>query len=140
MKKEIVFHKEYENFIKNLSLKELKLTSVSASVQDDFSPPANLRIKDTPEYEEIGEKQILVSIKYHLEAIKQGAKSPGLIIDAHYTLLYTTEIPMTREFFEIFKQSSLRLQTWPYFRQIVHQITLEMHLPPLILDTIKVPI
>ncbi len=140
MKKELISKSEYNNFIKNLSLKELKLIYASASVQNNFSPPAKLRINDVSEYKEIDNKQISVLIKYHLEAIKQNTEKPGLIIDVHYGLLYTAEIPMTEEIFKIFKQSSLRMQTWPYFRQFVHQITLDMHLPPLVLDTIKAPV
>jgi preprotein translocase subunit SecB len=140
MKKEIVSKENYGNFIKNLNLKELKLISANTSVVDQFVPPANLKINDDSKYENLENKQIKITMRYHLEAVKPDTDKPGLIIDLTYVLLYSSEIPMTDDIFKIYKQSSLRVQTWPYFRQFVHQITLDMHLPPLVLDTIKSPV
>ena len=103
-------------------------------------PPANLKIKDDSKYENLENKQIKITLHYHLEAVKPNSDKPGLLIDLTYVLLYSSEMTMTDDIFKIYKQSSLRVQTWPYFRQFVHQITLDMHLPPLVLDTIKSPV
>lgn len=140
MKKEIVSKEEYGKFIKSLNLKELKLISINTSVIDQFMPPANLKIKDDSKYENLENKQIKITMHYHLEAVKPNSDKPGLLIDLTYVLLYSSEMTMTDDIFKIYKQSSLRVQTWPYFRQFVHQITLDMHLPPLVLDTIKSPV
>jgi preprotein translocase subunit SecB len=140
MKRDAVSKVDYGNFIKNLNLKELKLISVNTSLDDSFAPPANLKINDDSKYENFGDKQIKITIHYHLEAVKKESEKPGLVVDITYALIYSSEIPMTDDIFKIYKQSSLRVQTWPYFRQFVHQITLDMHLPPLVLDTIKSPV
>ncbi len=140
MKKDAISNVEYGDFIKNLNLKELKLLSSNTSVEENFVPPANLKINDDSKYKNLENKQIKITMHYHLEAVKSNTEKPGLVVDLTYVLIYSSEIPMNDEIFNIYKQSSLRVQTWPYFRQFVHQITLDMHLPPLVLDTIKSPV
>ncbi len=140
MKNITVNHEDYGKFINKLVLNELKLISINSLVEDKFMPPANLKINDDSKYENLETKQIKITMHYHLEAVKPDTDKPGLMIDLTYVLLYSSEIPMTDDIFKIYKQSSLRVQTWPYFRQLVHQLTLDMHLPPLVLDTIKSPV
>ena len=140
MKNISISHEDYGKFINKLILNELKLISVNASVVDQFVPPANLKINDESKCENLENKQIKITMHYRLEAVKPDTDKPGLVVDLTYILLYSSEIPMSDDIFKIYKQSSLRVQTWPYFRQFVHQITLDMHLPPLVLDTIKSPV
>lgn len=139
MKKLVVPRGEYKKFVKGISLKELKIVSIKASVEELFTPPAKLKIRDTADYETLSDSQIKILHKYSIEGIKKGEDKAGFIVEVHYILLYSSTIPMTKAIFNIFAKSSLRLHTWPYFRQFVHQMTLNMHLPPIILDTIKIP-
>lgn len=139
MKRPQVPRSEYKKFIKGLSLKELKMVFVSATVEEKFTPPANLKIQDASSYEMLNKDKIKVVHKYHIEGTKRGDDKAGFKVEVHYILLYSSKIPMTKEIFQIFAKSSLRLHTWPYFRQFVHQLTLNMHLPPIVLDTIKIP-
>ena len=130
--------KKYRNFIKDLELKELKVILTKASVKETFKPPASIHIKVGSGYKKLKNKKVKVIQKYKLECVKKGKEKPGFTIEIHYSLLYTSKIPINKEIFEIFSQSSLRLHTWPYFRQFVHQMTMLMNLPPLVLDTIKI--
>lgn len=139
MKKAKVSKTEYKKFIKGLTLDEIKMTSLNASVGKAFEPPANLSIQDKADYTSINEKQMEVSQIYTLEGTRKGVDKPEFKIEVHYSLKYSLQASITKAYFDIFAQSSLRLHTWPYFRQCVHQMTLNMHLPPLILDTIQIP-
>jgi preprotein translocase subunit SecB len=139
MKKPKVSKREYRNFIKGLTLNEIKMTFLKATVDKNFGPPADLFIKDKATFESSGDNTIEVSQKYTLEGTKKGAEKAGFTIEIHYLLKYTLKTPMKKAYFDIYKNSSLRLHTWPYFRQCVHQMTLNMHLPPLVLDTIQIP-
>jgi preprotein translocase subunit SecB len=140
MKKDTFSKIVYGDFIKNLNLKELKMISVNTTLDESFVPPANLKITDDAKYENLDEKQLKIIVHYHLEALKKDTEKSGLTIDVTYSLMYSSDMPMIDDFFKIYRQSSLRIQTWPYFRQLVHQLTLDMHLPPLVLDTIKAPV
>lgn len=128
----------YRKFIKGLELKELKVVFTQALVKETFKPPAQIHIKADSEYKKLKNKKIKVLQKYKLECVRKGKEKPGFTVEIHYSLLYTSKIPINKEVFEIFSQSSLRLHTWPYFRQFVHQMTMLMNLPPLVLDTIKI--
>jgi len=139
MKKMRVSKIEYRKFIKGLTLDEIKMISIKATVEKGFQPPASLSIKDKASYELTDEKRIEVSQTYTLEGTKKGGEKPGFIVEVRYLLRYSLKNPMQKAYFDIFKKSSLRLHTWPYFRQCVHQMTLNMHLPPLVLDTIQIP-
>jgi len=139
MKATKITKSQYREFIKGLTLDELKMTSLNASVDKNFKPPADLLIKDTASYETIDEKKIEVKQIYTLKGKKKDAENAGFAVEIHYSLRYTLKIPINKAYFNIFAKSSLRLQTWPYFRQCVHQMTLNMHLPPLVLDTIQIP-
>jgi len=130
---------EYKEFIKGIVLNEIKMIFIKASVDKGFLPPARLSIKDRASYTSTGPKEIEVLQIYTLEGTKKGAEKPGLEIEVHYLLKYTLKKSMKKSYFDIFARSSLRLHTWPYFRQCVHQTTLNMHLPPLVLDTIQIP-
>lgn len=129
---------EYRKFIKGLELKELKVVFTKASVKETFKPPAQIHIKADSEYKKLKNKKIKILQKYELECLKKGKDKPGFLVEVHYNILYSTEILITDEIFKIFSQTSVRLHTWPYFRQFVHQMTMLMNLPPLVLDTIKI--
>ncbi len=139
MKKTKALKREYRDFIKGLTLDDIKMTFLKAILMKDFRPPASLSIKDKASYTISGPQEIEVLQIYTLQGTKKGAEKPGLEIEVHYLLRYSIKKPMKKSYFDIFARSSLRLHTWPYFRQCVHQMTLNMHLPPLVLDTIQIP-
>lgn len=138
MKKSKLSPAKYREFIKGTGLKELKVVFLQASVKETFKPPAQIHIKADSSYKKLKGNKIKVLQKYKLECTKKGGNKPGFTVEIHYNILYSTKIPITEEIFEIFSQTSVRLHTWPYFRQIVHQMTMLMNLPPLVLDTIKI--
>ena len=129
---------EYQKFIKGLSLNELKIIALNASVKPEFGVPASLEIKGESILKFSEGNKFRIVHKYSLRSTKKGAKEVGFIVEVTYGLSYTTEIPITDAYFQIFRKSSLRLQTWSYFRQIVHQLSMYMNLPPLVLDVMEV--
>jgi len=138
MKEKKVTPQMYKKFITKLSLKEIKMLSAAAKVEKDFSPPASVKIKDNKKYEVLGEGSFRVLQEYTLQATESGEKRIRFEVKALYSLIYSSEVPITDEIFKIFSYSNLTLHTWPYFRQFVHEMTLRMNLPPLLLDVIRV--
>jgi len=51
--------------------------------------------------------------------------------------IYKTAVEMTPELFDLFKGSSLILNTWPFLREFVQSCTVRAGLPPLILPLVK---
>jgi len=55
-------------------------------------------------------------------------------------LLLKSKEKFTDEFFDVYKEVSLKLNTWPYFREFVNNITSRMNIPPLTIPFFKVNI
>ncbi len=51
--------------------------------------------------------------------------------------VYKTSVEVTPDLFDIFKDSTLILNTWPYLREFVQSCTLRAGLPPLVLPLAK---
>jgi len=138
MKKEDKFKKEYRDFIRGLNINELKMITLKATVEKKFEPPARILVKDSANYEIINDNTFEVIQVYNIDAKKDNEDKAGLQVEITYLIKYSIKIPMKKEYFDAFKDSSLRLHTWPYVRQFIHQITLNMNLPPIILGTLPI--
>lgn len=124
----------FNEFIQNLHLKNLRVFELSSKRKEDFLPPAKVDITRESKFENIGKSEIKMYITYSLSAIQKGKKEPGLLVSVTYCLIFNSKIGMTEEFFERFSASSLVIKTWPYFRNLVHETTMQMGLPSLVLD------
>ncbi len=60
-----------------------------------------------------------------------------LMLALKFRLLYDSKEPFTQEFFEQFRQLSLRVQTLPFARAWIHDHCLRMGVPPLIMPLIR---
>ncbi len=60
-----------------------------------------------------------------------------LTVKCAYRLIYSSEEEFTEEFFELFKARTLPVNSWPFFRELVNNITARMYIPPITLPLIK---
>ncbi|MCK4226107.1 protein-export chaperone SecB [candidate division WOR-3 bacterium] len=137
MGKEKVSQDIYEKFIKGLSLRKIKIVYSEAKVDESFSPPAKVEIEEKKGYKLSEEGEFIVTHAYKLKGIKKDKKKVGFQISVTYKLTYKSKTHITDEIFDLFSKTSLPLQTWPYFRQFVHEMSGRMGLPALTLDLLK---
>jgi len=78
---------------------------------------------------------VTIEIDYTLKA-KCGRRLIAQI-NATYALVFSTDKKIPKEFFDIYKQYSLPLQTFPYFRELTNALFSRMGIPPLILPLRK---
>jgi preprotein translocase subunit SecB len=126
----------YTKFIKNLHLKHFYTLELSSKREEDFHLPAKVNIQRVAEFKNTDKDTIKVYNTYTLSAVQEGKKEPGLLLSVTYCLIFDSKIEMTEEFFERFSASILVIETWPYFRNLVHETTMQMGLPPLVLDVV----
>lgn len=129
----------YAKFIEGINLLEFKMVYSEANVKEDFYPPAEVKLKEDSNYKSLENGKFVVSHKYNLIGKKKSEIEQGFQINVIYNLVYKSKTPITKKIFEIFSQVSLRIQTWPYFRQYVQEMTARMGLPPFVLDVLKFP-
>ena len=83
--------------------------------------------------------EVIVWHTYHVSVTADSADKDEklLTLALKFRLLYDSKEPFTEEFFEQFRQLSLRVQTLPFARAWIHDHCLRMGVPPLIMPLIR---
>jgi len=120
----------YNDFVKEIELKDIYISNLTASREKEFYTPADVHIEDREDFEKLEKGNIEMRVEYTLTAIKKGEKKPGFKISVVYTLLFQPKIEITEAYFKKFSHS-LTVETWPYFRNLVNELTMKMGLQKL---------
>lgn len=76
---------------------------------------------------------------YKLDGVKrsESAEEKVFTITVSFLLSYmkTKEVEITKEFVNVFKDNSIELVSWPYFREFVQNMISRMGFPPLTLPS-----
>ncbi len=132
---------KYWSILKGLSLNSISLKNSKSSINIDVKPLTELsiKIKDEAEFYCKEENQVFVLHHFYLDARKEGSKSKYIQIEVTFLIKLESKEIFNEDFFDIYKTISLHLNTWPYFREYVNQITSRMNIPPLSLPFYKSP-
>ncbi|MCC6476815.1 hypothetical protein IT157_07125 [bacterium] len=85
-------------------------------------------------FERVGESDdYVVTSECALVFSLESNREIALEIAATYRTDFLSAVPFTNDFFDIFKESSLRVIVWPYFRELVQNMMSRMDLPPFVL-------
>ena len=127
-----LIRQKYNSFIKNLDIEDIRLLSATIQNIDCYYFPssAEVRWKMTASYEN-RENKIEVFQCYNVRILEKGKELKAKIA-INFHLTYNSKIPMPQEFFDRFKNQNLPLNTWPYFREFVHNAVIRMGWPPFI--------
>lgn len=133
-KSKVVQHK-YNTFIKQLDIEDIRLTSAKIENLDCYYSPsaAEVRWRMAASYEN-REKKIEVFHRYNVRVLEKG-KELKAKVGIVFCVTYKSKLPMTDKLFEQFKDQNLPVNTWPYFREFVHNTVLRMGWPPFIAPT-----
>lgn len=135
--KKVNLSKEYNEFIMGLHLNSIKASDIHGIAYPGFEPPAALNIDEDVMYRNRKNKIIEIDYGIVLNAVQDKKNKPGLEISVIYTMIFKSERALNDELFNEFKDRELRMQIWPYFRELTNHLTYYMGLPPLVLDLIK---
>jgi len=135
-----VDRKAYRDFIVGLQLRDISVrrsaTQRLAGIVD-LSRKVDVNINEKASYTMQDENTCDVVQAYSLQLNYQGEKTPLLTIECDFDVVYRVAKPMTDAYFEIFRKTSLPLNTWPFWREFVHSAFLRMGLPPYMLPVVK---
>lgn len=127
---------EYREILDGIQLENLFVKALKSQVDHTlFSEGMTISIRDKASYSNV-EDGFTVEHKYTL-ASKNEEKKTAIKIECTYVLAFSSENDISDEFFEIYKDISLPLNVWPFFRELVHSITTRMNIPPLTLPLLK---
>ena len=138
-KKEGIDPKRYAQILRGIRLDEIYLESCSVThKRENLTKQKGLEvsIRDSASYKQHNGR-VKVTHKYYLTAKKPEMEDFALKISTAFCLVYFTDSPFRKEFFEIFKNTNLAVSSWPYFRELVQNMTQRMNIPPLTLPFLR---
>ena len=128
----------YRKIIEGLELNNVYLISSSANIErENIGTDVSIKVSDEASFTKTPKGDIEVTQEYSIEAKNRALKKKYLNIKCKYCFIYSSKLEFTEEFFETFKKANLPVNTWPYFREFVYNITSRMYIPPFTLPLLK---
>ncbi len=130
---------EYKKILSGIELKNIILQksktyyNISSKTPDQLS----IKINDSSDFKILEDGLVNLFQTYELDARKPDSKSRYIQIEVTFVVTLHSKYEFTEGFFEIYKEISLPLNTWPFFREFVNQMTSRMNVPPLTLPLLK---
>jgi len=134
---------EFVKIIEKIKLNGIYLKSCSCEIDRDRlfrekTARHQIHIEDEPLMITKDDGTVDIHHKYSLEipSIEEDQKSLGKI-ECTFCLNYSPAECFSQEFFEEFKKGNLHINTWPFFREFVFNMTARMNVPPITLPLLK---
>lgn len=128
----------YRKILEGIELRAIYLKSFEGKINRDIIPKeAIARISSKADFIIKTENRVEISQKWDVIGKDKGTESEFLSISLTYTIILDTKNEFTKEFFEIYKETNLALNIWPFVREFVNNMTARMNIPPLTLPLLK---
>lgn len=132
--------KEYNEFIKELKVDEIYLKKVSLDyVSEEGIPSEGISVgtKQSSQYEIATPDMFRVFHTYQFTAKSPKTHEVLAKIGCTFVVVYKNPIAMNESIFTVFSELNLPLNTWPYFRELIHSLVGRMNWPPLVAPLYK---
>ena len=125
--------KEYSTILEGIDLISISLQKSQAYLNPGLKIPNDLKIniEEDASFTKRQEKIVELYQTYKVDARKPDSKSRYIQLSITLNVKVRSEKEFNEDFFEIYKDISLHLNTWPYLREFVNQATARMNVPPL---------
>ena len=132
--------KRYGEILRGIELHDIFLKSCSAEIKREKlekTKGLKVSIKDKVDKHQ-SDNKVVVTHKFFLNAKPSEEEKDFVIkISVAFCLVYTSSSPLEDDFFDVFKEMSLPVNSWPYFREFIQSMTQRMNIPPLTLPLVK---
>jgi len=138
-KRQTIKPSKYRDFVNQIEIVDLRL--VSARIENtgytECPPKPEVGVKAKARYEN-GEEKFTVFHRYHVRVEDIETQREAAKLSVEFAVTYSSRVPLTDEIFGIFQELNVPVNTWPYFREFVHDNFGRMNWPPLIAPTFKI--
>lgn len=132
-KREISFE-DYNRILRGLEPISIRLVNSKCTVMEEAtSSTLTVKIKYAPTLEEFSKGAVMINVKYRFTAFEKEPTKPLLEIIAEYAIRLRSKEEFSKAFFNVYKDNSLPINVWPYFREYVQSTLGRMGFPPFIL-------
>ncbi len=132
----------FNQFNTNLALANIRMQKLDAKFDDEKLdvPPETQQVYIDKEsyYQILADNFVRVFQEYTLKiAHKENKDDEFVSIEVKFLMDFQTGGPIDDEIFELFSQSTVLIDSWPYFREIVQNSLVRMGLAPVIIPPIQ---
>lgn len=114
-------YQEYNDFVRQIDITDIRL--ISAKIDNlgytDF-PSSNQITWRTKSWYENREGEFDAFHRYNMTIKDTGKVKAAARLSVTFCATYSSDIPMSDQFFDIFQERNLPVNTWPYFREFTH--------------------
>lgn len=131
---------QYQEVLSKLTLQEIRLISSNMKFTEENNENAlELVIDEKLNFQDSGDVVSFLS-SFKLVANGKSNEKEAISIDCVYKAVYSksTDVKISKDFVEIFENTSLGIILWPYFREHIHTNISKMNMPPLVLPMKRV--
>ncbi len=137
----VSLEERFAKFNTNLALNNIRMQKLNCSFDEeklDISPDTQkIYIDKNAYYQIINDNFVRVFQDFSLKiANKDNPDDVFTTIETGYILDFQVGAPIDDEIFEIFAQSTVIVDSWPYFRELVQNTLIRMGLAPIIIPPI----
>lgn len=129
---------EYSSILKSLELDDISLTEGAIKVFECSrnGGTIDLNFKDKYSFSELNNKVFFLA-SFKIDGIlgEEDNKEKLFSMSGEFKIAYTKtkDITVTKDFFDVFKETSLIVFVWPYFREFIQNTLVRSGFPPLTL-------
>ena len=133
--------KKYSNFIAGIDLEKIYVLAINAKLNESISPdkgqPMTARLDQKARFRLVKEDLYEVVQAWQLSATAGNRKRPLLKLAFDFAVILRSKEKLEQDLFDIYANNNLTLNTWPYVRELIYNVTARMDLPPLTLPFFK---
>lgn len=129
---------EYREFLGKVELQVIVLDSCSVKTnRDNLGGDMKLFINHNVKYTIEEDTSAFISSSYDLIATQSTKKDFAMKAACNYRVVLSSEVPLKKDFLEIYTKLNVQMNTWPYFREFVQSMIQRIGFPPLTLPFLK---
>lgn len=132
--------KQYNDILGGLVLKSVRLQSAQTkTIAVQRKEQLTVDMSYTADWRHAGKEEVLIVAHCRFAARAKASEKDAVSISADYEILLGSAKKFTDEFFTIYRDLSLPVNVWPYFREFVHNMLGRAGYPPFALPFLFQP-
>ena len=128
---------EYREILKGVEFISASLVNLNYNLNiSSVDKPPTFSLEERPP-SILSKKEGFISIIYPFHLSGNLAEEEIVKIEGRFVLEFSSKSDFSNKFFDIFKDVTLRIFTWPYLRELFASMATRSNFPPIILPLFK---
>lgn len=137
MKKYSIPPEKYHEILKGLELSDVFILESNFKIdRDKIGEGLQLKLRDAYSFKSKSKGKLVDMFStFHLNGLNR--ENEFFSVSCTFISVYHSDKRITKAFFDVYKDMSLRIMMWPYFREYINNVTSRMGLGHLVLPILK---